>query len=207
METASGKNTLHDTVGIVYQNIPAFDTLDERETASMVQSNKRRRTYISNFDSSVKPYSRQNKTAPILVGNAPSIPTSLETSLRMEIIWMLSYALGCNKTKRWYAWNAARTKDLNPMQKIGYLPNINMAPTSDAVVKKTLEIAQEVAKDCEQQFIIVTFDLAIASKAYKIKNDSSPSFDNIFINLGDFHTELSYFKVNYKYFGFSPPLK
>lgn len=118
-------------------------------------------------------------------------------SLRMETIWMMSYALGCSNTKRWNAWNAERTTDLNPVHKIGYLPNINMSPTSDSVVKKTLEVAQDVAKDCQQKFIAVTFDLAIASKAYKIRQDLSPNFDNIFISLGAFHTELSYFKVNY----------
>lgn len=182
---------------------------EERETDVVLQTDKRRRTYVSNFDASVKAYSRQKKVAPVLIGNAPGTPTSLQTSLHMETIWMFSYALGCNNTKRWNAWNAERTIDLNPMQKIGYLPNINMSPTSDSVVKKTLEVAQEVAKDCNQQFITVTYDLAIASKAYKIKEYLSPKFDNIFISLGAFHTELAYFKVSYKYFSFvlSNPLK
>lgn len=169
------------------------------ETEIVFQSDKRRRTYVSNFDSSVQPYLRQNKKATVLIGNTPGIPTNLQTYLRMEVIWMMSYALGCNNTKRWYAWNAERTKDVNPIQKIGYLPNINLSPTSDSVVKKTLEIAQGVAKDCKQRFIGVTFDLAIANKAYKIQEDLSPSFDNIFIILGAFHIMLSYFKVSYKY--------
>lgn len=64
---------------------------------------KRRRTYVSNFDSSVTPYLRKNKIASVLVGNPPVVPESMETSQRMEIIWMMSYALGCSKTKRWNA--------------------------------------------------------------------------------------------------------
>lgn len=162
----------------------------------VLNSDKRRRTYVSNFDASIGPYLRQKKIAPVLVGSTPGIPTSLQTSLRMETIWMMTYALGCNNTKKWYAWNSERTTDSNPIQKIGYLPNINASPTSDAVVKKTLEVAQKVAEDCEQQYIAVTFDLAIASKAYRIREDLSPSFDNIFISMGAFHTELSYFKVS-----------
>lgn len=71
-----------------------------------------------------------------------------------------------------------------------------MSPTSDAVVLKTLKTALAIAKECGQQHIIVTYDLAIASKAFKIQADMSPTFDNVFIALGAFHIQLSFFKVN-----------
>lgn len=200
VETFSGKDTLHDTVGIVYQNIDPTITLDHLEVSlegdTALQNGKRRRNYTSNFDSSVVPYSRKKKLSPALIGNQPALPNSLQTSLDMETIWMLTYALACKDTKRWCAWNAERVVDINPMQKIGYLPNINESPTSDAVVKKTLEVAQCVANECNQEHIIVTFDLAIAMMAYRIQKDLAPNFDNIFITLGAFHTELSYFKVS-----------
>lgn len=85
--------------------------------------------------------------------------------------------------------------DKNPVQKIGYLPNLNMSPTSDSVVQKTLKMAQDIARECNQEHIIVTYDLAIAAKAYKIQATMSPAFDNVFINLGAFHTQMSFFKV------------
>lgn len=201
VETSSGKDTLHDTVGIVYQNmvgnmqIESVQSCPESETRIDLQSGTRRRNYQSHFDASVQPYFRRNEIAPALIGNSPALPTSLEKSISLDMIWIFQHALGQNN-KRWFAWNSERTADPNPMQKIGYLPNINMSPTADATVKKTLEVAQCVAKDCGQQNIIVTYDLAIACKAYKIKTDLSPNFDNVFITLGAFHTELSYFKVS-----------
>lgn len=70
-----------------------------------------------------------------------------------------------------------------------------MSPTSDAVVLKTLQIALNIADECEQKHIVVTYDLAIACKAYKIQADMVPEFDRIFITLGAFHIELSFFKV------------
>lgn len=70
-----------------------------------------------------------------------------------------------------------------------------MSPTSDAVVKKTLETALTIAEECSQEYIIVTYDLAIACKAYKIQADQAPAFDRILITLGSFHNELSFVKV------------
>lgn len=201
VETASGKDTLHDIVGIVYQNIvddmpsECVQSYPESKTPTAEHSGVRRRNYQTNFDASVQPFYRKNKTAPALIGISPALPTSLETSISLDMVWVFHHALNQNN-KRWFAWNSERTVDVNPMQKIGYLPNINMSPTSDATVKKTLEVAQCVAKDCGQQIIIVTYDLAIARKAYKIKTDLSPVFDNVFITLGAFHTELSFFKVS-----------
>lgn len=70
-----------------------------------------------------------------------------------------------------------------------------MSPTNDAVVMKTLEMAKQIADECNQKHIVATFDLAIAMKAFKIKDDMSPKFNDIFVNLGGFHILLSYFKV------------
>lgn len=201
VETSSGKDTLHDTVGIVFQNIAENLQVVQIQDSSEQQMpdnlcDKRRRNYQSNFDSSVEPYQKGNETTPTLIGDSPTFPLNLERSVSLDNIWMFHHAL-CSNNRRWFAWNSERIIDRNPLQKIGYLPNIDMSPTSDAAVKKTLEIAQCVAKDCNQQNIIVTFDLAIAKKAYQIQTDLSPKFDNVFITMGAFHTQLSYFKVSF----------
>ena len=48
-----------------------------------------------------------------------------------------------------------------------------------------------VAKECNQKYAIVTYDLAIALKAYEIQAIESPTFDRLFIMLGNFHLELA----------------
>lgn len=89
----------------------------------------------------------------------------------IDNLWMFYHALKNGGAKRWFSFNCERFMDENPVKKIGYLTNLNMSPTSDTVVRKTLEIAQTtqtIANECSQDFIITTFDLAIAAKAYKI---------------------------------------
>ena len=41
--------------------------------------------------------------------------------------------------------------------------------------------SQEVAKECKQSYIQVTYDLAIAKVAFQIQSIEKPMFDNLFI--------------------------
>lgn len=200
VETSSGKDTLHDTVGIVYQNIVHTNEMSEIVAAVPTsqrecESSRKRRNYLSAFDGTVEPYIRNSQSLPSLIKQANDVPENLHTAINLNHLWMLHHALDISGASRWFSWNSQRAIDANPMQKIGYLPNMNMSPTSDAVVLKTLRTALKIADECEQKFIVVTYDLAIASKAYKIQADMAPALDRIFITLGAFHTELSFFKV------------
>lgn len=201
VETSSGKDTLHDTVGIVYQNtVHTGDAVEEQEvqpynTEGRMELQRRRRTYHSSFDCNIEPYIRKTQTMSQLVGGEAEIPESLRSAIDLNNLWMIYHALNIDGATRWFVWNSERGTDENPIQKIGYLPNLNMSPTSEAVVRKTLQIALDIANECDQRYIVVTYDLAIASKAFKIQADLSPDFDRIFIMLGSFHTELSFFKV------------
>ncbi|GFS61686.1 uncharacterized protein TNCV_4313191 [Trichonephila clavipes] len=59
-----------------------------------------------------------------------------------------------------------------------------------------MEQAQVVGKECNQTYVQVTYDLAIAKIAYKIQSTSKPQFNNLFINLGSFHhLMMAFFKA------------
>lgn len=198
VETGSGKNTLHDTVGIVYQNIIPSEEQDAgtvATTMNQTETGRRRRKYYSAFDGTVEPYITERRMLPQLVDRETDMPKNLEMSNHMDHIWMLHHFFHFDSATRWFSWNSDRIADLNPVQRIGYLPNMNMSPTSDAAVHKTLEIALKIADECGQKYIVVTYDLAIASKAYRIQADVAPAFDRVFIALGAFHIQLSFFKV------------
>lgn len=201
VETTSGKDTLHDTVGIVYQNVVPENYTQMDNIASTDScmddknndSNRRRGKYYSNFNCSIEPYLKPGqKPSLVLNGKDPIFPDLWQKAANMNNLWMMNHAFNLNETKRWFAWNSERLVDSNPIQNIGYLSNLNMSPTSDAVVLKTLQIAQE----CNQTYIIVTYDLAIASKAYRIQTNLAPRFDNVFVTMGAFHIQLSFFKVS-----------
>lgn len=207
VETSTGKDTLHDTVGIVYQNespyteicTPTSDLTGNLNNVSNIDISetglRRRRKYCSNFDDSIQPFIPSHSQTTKLTGNDPKKPSNWTTAFDLDRVWMFNYKFGIPNTTRWNAWNANRVKDKNPKQIIGYLPNLNMSPTNDAVVMKTLEMAVQLADECNQKYIMVTYDLAIAMKAYHIIDCTTPKFNRIFVNLGAFHLQMSFYKV------------
>lgn len=204
VETKNGKNTLHDTVGIVIQNVGCESSNVRFQVDSNSQDStqqKRRRRFICNPDkTNVEPYvQRTGKWPKFTELRAIRAPDNLQTVQNFDRAWMMMHAFDVDNTPRWVKWNADRISDENPIQKIGYLPQINMSPTNDAAVQKTMQIALEIARNCNQKHIIVSYDLAIAKKALKIQKEMSPAYDEIFINLGAFHLEMSFFKAVGKY--------
>ena len=49
------------------------------------------------------------------------------------------------------------------------------------------------AQEAGQEFAAVTYDLAIAQKAYAIQALEAPRFKNLLILLGNFHLKLAFF--------------
>lgn len=203
-ETSTGRNGMHNTVGIVYQIIPTNE--EDEKNSNMNKENlqiamstandpNRRRRYVSLFDGSIEPYSRGDGKIPQLVKTHQNIPSTLKSANMLDHIWMMNFALKVPANLRWTDWNEKYHKDLVSRHRIEYLPQISMPPTNDSVVFKTLNMCLELADECNQQYIVVTYDLGIANRAYRIQAEHSPIFDRIFINLGPFHIELAFFKA------------
>ena len=58
-----------------------------------------------------------------------------------------------------------------------------------------MKISQRIADECDQKYICVNYELAIAKLALCIQAEESPKFDNLFIQLGHFHITMSFFKA------------
>lgn len=204
VETSNGKDTLHDTVGIAVQNhIQTNDedslsidllNIDSDDTSNTME--RRRRQYLSSFDSTIPSYTRQNQLSMLLRQCEITAPNSWGRAANSNLLWIINCALKLSEAEKWYVWHSQRIHDQSEQQSVGYLPVINQSPTNDAVVLKTMNMALEVANQCNQEYIIVTYDLAIAMKANIIKAQKPGEFDRLFINLGPFHIELSFFKVS-----------
>jgi hypothetical protein len=121
---------------------------------------------------------------------------TLNAARTLDFAWMLCLSAGVHDTPMWVGWSANlsqyRIAEL-PMQKICYLPHINESPTSTAVVQETMKIAKQIAEECCQEYISITYDLAIAKIIFAIQGED-PSYNNLFIQLGSFHILLSFFK-------------
>ena len=65
-------------------------------------------------------------------------------------------------------------------------------------MRRSLEITAEAHKTT----IAVTYDLAIAKIVMQIQHEETPKYDSVFIALGSFHIEITFFKplgkVTYK---------
>ncbi|CAG4953965.1 unnamed protein product [Parnassius apollo] len=115
-----------------------------------------------------------------------------------DLVWSMSLSQ-IDSVPMWLGYNCKIGIDESKIQTVEYLSPINESPTSLAVVQETLNIAKEIAKNCNQQQIIATYDLAIAKLAMQIQHTKKPEFDDIFINLGAFHTQMAFFKAIGKY--------
>ncbi|GFX61585.1 uncharacterized protein TNCV_2745601 [Trichonephila clavipes] len=151
VDTLTGKDTLRDTVGIIYENV-SHDYDIELNSSSI----------SGNID-------------------IPLPPTKEDGLLTRKFQNYRRLIIDCKYT--------------SPKQKVSYLTHINFSPTNVAVVTHTMEQAQGVGKECNQTYVQVTYDLAIAKIAYKIQSTSKPQFNNLFIHLGSFHLMMAFFKA------------
>ncbi|GFW88475.1 uncharacterized protein TNCV_3552451 [Trichonephila clavipes] len=129
------------------------------------------------------------------VENEPTLPANLPLIETIDLLYLLLHFLHGPNTPMWTGFNSKIIKDTSPKQKVSYLTPINFSPTNVTVVKHTMEQAQVVGKECNQTYVQVTYDLAIAKIAYKIQSTTKPQFNNLFIHLGSFHLMMAFFKA------------
>ena len=60
-------------------------------------------------------------------------------------------------------------------------------------IKETMHQSQILAEGCGQDYALRIYDLTTAKIARRIHFEEAPIFDNLFIFLGSFHTEMSFF--------------
>lgn len=201
-ETLSGSETLHDTVGICYQNMKNMREEESQEESQHVFESQRpltqtdrRMKKLRSFQiqqNTLEPYRKKPKVDFFqysIKENAK--PLNLVKVQNRDTLWMIMSAMG--PTPMWTGWNSQLTNDPLPKQKVLYMNSINLPPTRLDVVLETMKISQKVARECGEENIIVHYDLAIAKPALQIQAAESPRFDNLFIAFGPFHICLAYF--------------
>ena len=200
-ETLSGHGTLHDTVGICYQNtVEASETNDntnnndgtiDSSTERDGKPGQKRRT-IDCKEHELEPYRKKTKMGTFNCNVKQATPPAHLDQIKFrDLFWMMS--LSKLDTPMWTGWNSQITVDLLSSQKIAYMRNLNLPITRLDVVAETLNISQRVAEECGDTYAIVTYDLAVAKPALQIQDEEKPRYDNIFICFGPFHIFMAYF--------------
>ena len=206
VDTASGKDTLHDTVGIIFQHIapnadnimPETESNNENPNANNEISKKRRRTFDTIIHE-LEPYTKRPKVIetllPLSHPQQLSKSQNLTSVQRLDKLWMLTHALQVENTPMWVGYNSLIYDDKSEKQKISYLTTINHSPTSTHVVFETMMQSLRVAEECEQLYMQVTYDLGIAKIAFQLQSTEKPKFDKLFIHIGPFHIMMAFFKA------------
>lgn len=215
--TNSGKNTLHDTVGIIFQNIDPDESNGEElsnifqadnendvnvSACSAPQTSRKRRRTFSAISPELPFYSKKLKLCerllPVNAESRFSVPDNLKSVQHLYLAWMVSYFLKITDMPMWVGFNSLIYKDECPTQKVSYLTTINSSPTNISVVLHTMLEGQRVAEECgeEYQKSQIMYDLAIAKIALQLQSTENPNFNNLFIHIGSFHIMMAYFKAN-----------
>ena len=203
---------MHDTVGIIYQ-LPAAENEDSSNTAASTSSTfpfddsregyqppSRKRRRFNEITREMRPYYPQPATdmQMLLIDSFHDAidvcKGATEIAINKDLLWIISLSRN-NSIPMWFGFNCMILTDQSEIQKIDYLAPINNSPTSYTVVNEILLMAKEIAQKCQNEMIIVTYDLAIAKMAMQIQESDKPKFDNIFVDLGEFHMEIALFKA------------
>ncbi|CAH0731407.1 unnamed protein product, partial [Brenthis ino] len=245
VDTSSGKDTLHDTVGIIFQDISNFnesnsnnvimnvaeesdntpqelneireeineapqqhqqelnETTDEINEAPQQHqplgiTRRRRRTFDAvTFE--IESYNKRPKLRetlePITSSLRLQIPTYISKFEHIDLAWILRHFIDKPRIPSWVGFNSIFHESTSCKQKIAYLTTINSSPTNSSVVLETMKQAQQIALECKEPYMEITYDLAIAKVALQIKSTEKPRFDNLFIHFGSFHIMMAYFKA------------
>ena len=198
METVDGKDTLHATVGICYQNVtdtmgPVNSTVTDKTVSSNSRGGRNRR----NFDGKervIEPYYKPIKKAtfdlsPLSRDHGNGQKPILKI---IDFHWLLKSEVA-RPIPLFPGFYSQFTHDHLPLQKIWYMEPISAPPTRNEVVRETMKRAMNVANEAGQQYGVVTYDLAVALKAYSIQSLDAPDFDKLLIMLGNFHLELAFY--------------
>ena len=192
IETLDGKNTLHATVGICYQNQAPIEN-EQTEHQPNMRDERNRRSFVGE-EREIPPYRTPLNKAKFSISHRADVQLTegLAHGLRpIDMFWFLQ-----SRVKSMPLFNGYYSQfvtDKLPLHKICYMDPIAKPPTQNDVVRETMVRSLNVASETNQEYGIVTYDLAVALKAYSIQAVDAPLFDNLLILLGNFHVEFAMF--------------
>ncbi|KAJ8031889.1 hypothetical protein HOLleu_25241 [Holothuria leucospilota] len=197
METMDGKDTLHATVGICYQNktdiLSTNKVVNDEGIVSGTHGGRNRRQFEGK-EREIAPYYKELKKAcfDLSALKENHEPEKVPTLHVIDFYWLLQSAVG-KPLPLFPGFFSKFTTDHLPQQRIWYMDPISAPPTRNDVVRETMRRAMNVAIETQQEYGIVTYDLAVALKAYSIQALDAPLFDKLLIMLGNFHLELAFY--------------
>ena len=176
--TLSGSDTLHDTMGILYQSKP--QQASSRQPLTTV-SHKSRKRKLEVDDAPLQPYRKVPKMSVFNYTTVDiwSLSDVDKYGRKLDLIWMMKHTLQAENIPMWVGFNAKYYVDSLPKQVVLHMPSMKHPITSLSVVQDTLRMTQRCAQEC---------NLNAAKPAWQIQATEKPKYD-VFIMARAFHRD------------------
>lgn len=197
-ETPSGAGTTHTSHGIIIQEV--LPTIEGPLTETRVSRPRTKERSVVRRHTELEPCFLKDKAEPeIVLSKTDAADTQSDArAFSHDMLWIYSRALSHDATQKvppWAGWislTEGNTADINQQSTVDYLAPVFSPITENSTVQAILQLSQEATREVGQQYTIVTFDLAVAKKAYALVWQNQLDFSNIVVRMGAFHLTCAY---------------
>lgn len=211
-ETLDGKNTTHATTMVVYQRKvfgPELPPTTAGDHSQQRHSLKRSGSVYELQECSAhgRRPSVTQYTGVVdkewLTGEGSILSEAVNTDdmwalLRLKPANIMETGISVQEVQpvpSWGGFNSILYPDLPSVSKIGYCPMIEGSSTELSTVYTVMKHAQKISTSLGQRDTVITFDLAIYTKAKQIQMKFPEQFSDIVIRLGGFHIALNFLSL------------
>ena len=188
-ETPDGRNTLHATVGICYQNESPENEGIQVGCSGSFSGRPRRR--FEGTEKIIPPFHTSLKLAKFTITSTETEQIRRLKSNEKHIQWLIQSII--MKIPLFTGFISKYSEENRTKSLITYMDPIGLPPTRNDVVQETMVRTLQIAEKMNQSYGIASYDLAVALKAYAIQSIQAPKFDKLIILVGNFHLEMAFF--------------
>ena len=194
-ETPSGAGTTNTAHGTFIQEVSTAKENISESPEEFDQARTKSRS-AKCTSQNIEPCYAKNKVEPnITVSKTEAACTLDETRAQSsDTLWFLcrSGALrhAAQVVPSWAGWvSLTETSKNSSVQQsaIDYMAPVFAPVTKNATVQHILKLSQQASREVHQQYTVVTFDLAVAKKAYSLVWQSPEEFSDVIVRMGSFH--------------------
>ena len=195
-ETPSGAGTTHTAHGLIIQETKSTTDTPDEPPAHLPKTKERS---FACTPAELEPCYLKDKCEPTLnlteTAKAPAISEEVKST---GLLWISCRAVKASPSPTvpgWAGWislTSADSEESTRLSTIEYMAPIFAPITDSSTVQHILRISQEASKQVSQTYTIVTFDLAVAKKAYAIVWQNQHEFRNVIVRMGAFHLTSAY---------------
>lgn len=196
-ETLSGSGTTHSTHGIIIQEVIDKSTVHVADSQPLPKTGERT---IKPAPVEIRPCYAKAKVEPKMDITKSAPNYSFKASDMLLFIWLLCRDVGSSyevqTVPSWSGWlsKTAGTKE-SDKSTVEYMAPINFSINESSTVQHILETSLAASHKVGQEYAIVTFDLAVAKKAYSLVWQYAERFSKVIVRMGVFHTICSIFST------------